>query len=114
MSFKLTDFNERTQKAILSSLHSVSHAEQRECPETLAGGGEGKTQSPRPLHVRFTLRRKSLLDVDAKYASTKDLLDCLTNAGVIPGDKEGQITLEVEQQKCRKGQAEETVVEVFE
>ena len=100
-------------RANLSVDASIPDAEQRERPKALARSDEGKTQRPRLLHCRFTLCRKSLLDIDAKYASVKDLLDCLVFSGVIPGDKEGQITLEVNQKKIIKGQNEETVIEVF-
>jgi len=58
--------------------------------------------------------RKQLLDVDAKYASVKDLLDCLTIARVIQGDKEGEITLEVNQRKVVKKEPEKTIIEVYE
>ena len=51
--------------------------------------------------------------MDAKYASVKDLLDCLVIAGIICGDKEGQITLEVNQFKVEKGEIETTKIEVL-
>lgn len=77
---------------------------------TLAGNDEGETQSAgRPL-VRFTLRRVRLLDVDAKFSSVKDLLDSCTYAGLIPGDKEGQIDLEVLQEKVSHFKEEETEI----
>jgi hypothetical protein len=79
----------------------------------LASDCQGEAQSARLLHCRFTLRRKQLLDVDAKYASVKDLLDCLTFSGVICGDKEGQITLEVNQEKVKRGEIETTTIEVL-
>jgi hypothetical protein len=88
-------------------------AKQCERPQALAAGGEGEAPRPGLRHCRFTLRRQKLLDVDAKYASVKDLLDCLTIAGIIRGDKEGEITLEVNQEKVVKA-SEETVIEVFE
>jgi len=92
---------------------AVSDAKQCQCPETLASDSQREAQGARPLHCRFTLRRKQLLDVDAKYSSVKDLLDCLTFSGVIRGDKEGQITLEVNQEKVNKGEPETTTIEVF-
>ena len=92
---------------------AISHAEQRECPQALEGGCAGEAPRPGLRHCRFTLCRKKLLDVDAKYASVKDLLDCLAIAGVIRGDKEGEITLEVNQAKVKLC-AEQTIVEVFE
>lgn len=62
--------------------------------------------------VRFTLSRVRLLDADAKWGSIKDLLDGLAYAGLIPGDREDQITLEVTQEKVRSYKEEETVIEV--
>ena len=114
---KLNDFHEHIRKRIEAQIQAddkLSDTKQRQCSKTLAGDNEGKTQSARPLHCRFEMRRKSLLDVDAKYASVKDLLDCLVFSGVIPGDKEGQISLEVSQSKVKKGEPEMITIEVFE
>jgi hypothetical protein len=94
--------------------HRIQDTEQRERTEALARDNEGKTSSAGLRHCRFTLYRKKLLDVDAKYASVKDLLDCLAIAGIIRGDKEGEITLEVLQQKRAQCEAEKTIIEVFE
>lgn len=101
------------EDAAVSDRAAVPDAQQRQCAETLARGDAGEAQGARLPHCRFTLVRKKLLDVDAKYSSVKDLLDCLAIAGVIPGDKEGQITLEVIQRKTTTGQAEETIIEVI-
>jgi len=97
----------------IPTLPELSDSEQRERPQALARRDEGEAQGAGLLHCRFTLHRKSLLDVDAKYASVKDLLDCLVFSGVIPGDKEGQITLEVNQRKVKKGELEKTEIEVL-
>lgn len=93
---------------------ALPDTEQRQRPKALARGDEGEAPRPGLRHCRFTLIRKQLLDVDAKYASVKDLLDCLATAGVIRGDKEGEITLEVNQRRIAKGESENTVIEVFE
>lgn len=92
----------------------VSHSQQRELPKALEADCGREAPRPGLRHCRFTLRRKKLLDVDAKYASVKDLLDCLTISGIIRGDKEGEITLEVNQEKITKGETEETEIEVLE
>ncbi len=105
--------SESTIRANLSAGDTLPHSEQRERPQALARCDEGKAQGPGLLHCSFTLCRKSLLDVDAKYASVKDLLDCLVFSGIVCGDKEGQITLAVNQRKCAKGQPEQTIIEIF-
>ena len=62
--------------------------------------------------VRFTLCRVSLLDVDAKWGSVKDLLDGLQYSCLVCGDKEGQIRLEVIQQKVHHFAEERTEIEI--
>lgn len=91
----------------------IPDTEQCERSQELAGSDAGEAQSTECLRVVFTLRRVRLLDVDAKYSSTKDILDCLTFSGVIRGDKEGQISLEVCQEKVDSFKDEETIVEVY-
>ena len=73
---------------------------------------EGKAQSTRRAIVRFTLRRVSLLDVDAKYGVIKDLLDGLWISHLIPGDREDQISLEVIQEKQAHYKDEKTIIEI--
>lgn len=63
-------------------------------------------------HVRFTIRRRRLLDPDNAYASIKDLLDGLRDAGLILDDSEKRITLEVNQEKSSNGHQEETIIEI--
>ena len=92
---------------------ALPDTEQRKRPEALARSDAGEASRPGLRHCRFTLHRRKLLDVDAKYSSVKDLLDCLAIAHVVDGDKEGQITLEVNQVRCGKGEPETTVIEVF-
>lgn len=107
----LTEYEKRRNRVPNSP--AVPDTKQRQRPEALAVSDEGKAPGPGLPHCRFTLRRKSLLDIDAKYASIKDLLDCLVIAGIICGDKEGQITLEVNQFKVQKGEIETTKIEVL-
>ena len=101
------------EAAAVSARAALSDAEPRQCAPALARGDAGKAPGAGLPHCRFTLVRKKLLDVDAKYASVKDLLDGLAIAGIIPGDREGQITLEVVQRKTAPGEAEQTVIEVM-
>ena len=81
--------------------------------EALAGGSEGKTRGTGCPLVRFTLCRVSLLDIDAKYTAIKDLLDGLQYAGLIRGDKEGQIRLEVHQSRVAHYAEERTEIEII-
>lgn len=83
-----------------------------ERPAPLAADRGGETPSTICPLVRFTLRRVRLLDVDAKYSSVKDLLDGLQYAGLIHGDKEGEIRLEVVQEKVGKFSEESTLIEI--
>jgi hypothetical protein len=76
----------------------------RDCPGETPGAGC-------PL-VRFILYRVRLLDVDAKYASVKDLLDGLQHAGLIHGDQEGQVRLDVQQKKVGRYAEEQTIIEI--
>lgn len=88
-------------------LQNPKHAQQA---GALDGYGEGEASFTGCPVVRFTLFRVSLLDVDAKWSSVKDLLDGLQYAGLIPGDKEGQITLEVTQKKVAHFAEENTEI----
>jgi hypothetical protein len=83
---------------------------ERETP--LACNSPREAQGAGCPFVRFTLLRVSLLDVDAKYASVKDLLDGLQRAQLIHGDKEGQVRLEVEQVKVSHYHEEKTIIEI--
>jgi hypothetical protein len=78
----------------------------------LAGDHAREAPSTRCPIVRYTLFRVRLLDVDAKFASVKDTLDGLRYAGLIRGDKEGEITLEVEQTKVKTFKEERTLIEI--
>lgn len=90
----------------------LQDAKQCQCPIALESDSKGEAQSTRCPHVRFTLCRVKLLDVDAKYHSCKDLIDGLQHAGLISGDREGEITLEVNQVKVAHYEDEQTVVEI--
>ena len=93
-------------EANLSADITLPDSKSCEREETLEADSQGEAQGAGLPHCCFTLIRKKLLDVDAKYASVKDLLDCLTISKCIRGDKEGQISLEVQQRKCEKGEQE--------
>lgn len=90
----------------------LPHAQPCQRPSPLAANRGREAQGSGCPHVCFTLCRVRLLDVDAKYHSVKDLLDGLAIAGVIRGDREGEVTLEVNQVKVGKYKDEKTLIEV--
>ena len=69
---------------------------------------EGEESSPGRVHLRIISIRKRLLDPD--NLSVKWLIDCLRYARIISGDEPDKITLQVEQRKCAKGEAEATQI----
>jgi len=74
------------------------------------GSASGGTARP---HVSIVLYRcGTQLDTDQKYASVKWILDALVECGQLPGDKEGDITLEVSQERVAHRKEEKTVVEI--
>lgn len=79
---------------------------------TLAGKSGGKTSSAGRPHCRITQCRVKLLDVDSKWSAVKDLLDALVACGALPGDREDQITLEVQQVKVAHFAEEKTLIEI--
>ena len=65
-------------------------------------GGAGR------VHLRIVSIRKRLLDPD--NLSPKWIIDCLRYSKIIRGDEPDKITLQVEQRKCGKGEAEATQI----
>lgn len=60
------------------------------------------------VHLRIVSIRKRLIDPD--NVSAKWLIDCCRYAGIIRGDEHDKITLQIEQRKCAKGEAEATQI----
>jgi hypothetical protein len=87
--------------------HPLPELERNPCPRTLATH-EGKEGGADRVHLRIVSIRKRLLDPD--NLSVKWLIDCLRYARVIQGDEPDKITLQVEQRKCGKGEAEATQI----
>ena len=69
---------------------------------------EGEEGGASRVHLRIVSIRKRLLDPD--NLSVKWLIDCLRYSSIIRGDEPDKITLQVEQRKCAKGEAEATEI----
>lgn len=119
MSFKLTDFNERTQAKIRKQLEADFHtgnagkvAELESNPshapleaKEVQGSDRGR------FLVRVTTRRKRLIDEsNLCYKYHEDLC---RYAGALPSDAPEVTHSEVSQTKCKKGEPEEITIEVF-
>jgi hypothetical protein len=73
------------------------------------GSNEGEKAYTGRIHVRVTVCRKILCDPD--NSTPKYVLDCVRLAGLIPNDREQDITLETRQEKTRG--EETTLIELF-
>ena len=73
------------------------------------GPNEGEKAYTGRIHVRVTVCRKILCDPD--NSTPKYVLDCIRLAGLIPNDREQDITLETRQEKTRG--EESTLIELF-
>lgn len=67
---------------------------------------------PGRVAVRITSFRRRLLDPDNLVGGTKYFTDGLRYAGLLPGDTEAQIRLEVRQQKVKAKSDECTLIEI--
>ena len=87
--------------------HPLPELERHPSTGTLATheGEEGRASR---VHLRIVSIRKRLLDPD--NLSVKWLIDCLRYSSIIRGDEPDKITLQVEQRKCAKGEAEATEI----
>lgn len=109
----LNELFPRASKSFLKANAPLQNPFVKPHPTTTLGTvAKRKDESYERPHVRFTLCRVSLLDVDAKWGSIKDLLDGMQIAGLIPGDREGEITLAVYQQKVFHRSDECTEIEI--
>jgi hypothetical protein len=87
--------------------HPLPLLERNPCTGTLAKDEEQEGRASR-VHLRIVSIRKRLLDPD--NLSVKWLIDCLRYSKIIRGDEPDKITLQVEQRKCAKGEAEATEI----
>ena len=103
----------RRNAHLYSSGTPIPDTKQCEQPKQLASHNAGEAQGARCPTVCFTLCRVRLLDIDAKYASAKDVIDGLQYAGLLHSDKEGEVNLIVNQKKVSHYKDEMTVVELY-
>ena len=87
--------------------HSLPILERHSCTGALAKD-EGEEGGAGRVHLRIVSIRKRLLDPD--NLSVKWIIDCLRYSSIIRGDEPDKITLQVEQRKCAKGEAEATQI----
>ena len=102
----------KEQYAAYQARRALPHTKQREQPTALAANCGGETPGTGCVPVSFILYRVRLLDVEAKYGSVKDLLDCVVHAGFVAGDQEGQVDLKVRQVKVDTFAEERTEIEI--
>ena len=87
--------------------HPLPLVERNPSAGTLAKD-EGEEGRASRVHLRIVSIRKRLLDPD--NISVKWLIDSLRYASIIRGDEHDKITLQIEQRKCAKGEAEATEI----
>lgn len=87
--------------------HSVPQRDQAPALDTADEGEEGRTGR---VKVRFVGYRVRPLDPDNFAGSTKDLLDGLRHAGLIPEDTPEVIVLETEQVRVSSFKQERTEI----
>lgn len=96
-------------------LGSVRHPKPKPDPKTALEGvaarkEEGLRDRSRRVKIRITGHRCSPLDPDNFAGSTKDIIDALRSARLIPGDEFWQIVLETDQVKVATKKEEGTEV----
>jgi hypothetical protein len=81
-------------------------------PPALGEIGSGEASGAGRPVVSFRMRRVRLLDRDGKFAAVKNLCDGLQYAGLIRGDREDQIDLQVTQERVIHFFEENTEIEI--
>lgn len=119
MSFKIEQFNERTQRKIRAQLDAdiqsknprqVTQLESNSCNAPLEKKKVQRQTGERFL-VRVATRRKRLIDEsNLCYKYHEDLC---RYAGALPSDAPQVTHSEVSQTKCKKGESEEITIEVI-
>lgn len=85
---------------------------ERDQKAALGYANAGKVQSVQRVKVRIVGLRARPLDCDNYAGSTKDMLDGLRHAGLIPDDAPWAITLQTEQVKVAHRKDECTIIEI--
>lgn len=91
---------------------SSTKPEQVVCNESMAET-KGETGHARQIVVVIKSYRRRLLDPDNLTGGTKYFVDGCRYAGLIPGDKPDQITLQVSQEKVKSKDQERTEIEIL-
>ena len=116
MSFKIDQFNERTQRQIRASLQAENTGKIAKLESNIGNEPLATKEVQRSTSTRFRVcvrtRRKRLLDED--NICEKFAIDALRYCGAIPDDNPERTRIEVTQTKCGKGESEEILIEVFE
>jgi hypothetical protein len=101
-----TKTNSPIQNTIVKQNHAPALGSPIQGKEHSLGRATGR------IEVRFTLFRVRCLDPDNAAASTKNLLDGLRHAGLLPEDNPWTIKLQVEQEKVKGFDNEKTEIEI--
>lgn len=81
------------------------------CHESLAAN-DGEAPDSSLISLRITSYRRKLLDRSNLYGGCKYVEDCCVYAGLLPGDSEREINLQVRQVKVDSREEEKTVIEI--
>ena len=101
-----TKTNSQLQNPVVKQDHAPALGSPIQGKEHSLGRATGR------IEVRFTLFRVRCLDPDNAAASTKNLLDGLRHAGLLPEDNPWTIKLQVEQEKVKGFDNEKTEIEI--
>lgn len=137
MGWRCHDLDPRLRKRVEQALHDADKTiaqVQKECPNphecilapklqspepechqapALGAAVQGKAKGDDRVIVRFIGYRVRLLDPDNFAGGTKDVLDGLRHAGLIPGDEPDKIVFVTEQRKVKHRGEERTEIELL-
>ena len=108
----------RASQSFLKANETPNHSEipdsepQHHQTPALDGAIQREKQGVGRIRVSFTGYRVRPIDPDGFAGSTKDLLDGIRRAGLIPYDSWRDITLETQQEKVKTYAEERTEIEI--